>query len=100
MRAGRSLPPFLTARVRNGQEERAAELLAGPPAFVQRSAMEAAAGVAAQHLRHDLWPVHLLIAPEVVRYCHARPREWRERRRLLRDLLRRWQLPASVSEAF
>jgi hypothetical protein len=98
MREGCSLPPFLTARVRDGREERAAELMTAPAAFAQRSAMDAAAGAAAQHLRHGLWPIHLLITPEVVRYCHALPREWRERRRLMREMLRRWGLPSSVTD--
>jgi len=35
-----------------------------------------------------------LITPEVV----ALPREWRERRRLMREKLRRWGLPSGVSD--
>ena len=46
MREGCSLPSFLTARVRDGCAERAAELMTAPAAFAQRSAMDAAAGAA------------------------------------------------------
>lgn len=90
-------PDFLTARVREGRVERAQARNALPRAFVQRSVLDSTAGLAAQALRHGLWPIHPLVTPEVVRYCHALPTEHRQRRTLMRETLRRWGLPALVS---
>lgn len=55
--------------------------------FAQPSAMDAVAGVAAQMLRHGLWPVHPLVSPELAGYAHALPLEWRADRRVLAELL-------------
>jgi asparagine synthase (glutamine-hydrolysing) len=77
--------------------ERTAAMNDLPRAFAQRSVMDSAAGMAAQALRHGLWPIHPLITPEVVRYCHALPAEWRRERALMRELLERWGLPRFVS---
>ena len=89
-------PPFI--RVDAGESQpRAARLHAEPRAFAQRSVLAAASNAAAQCLRHGLWPLHLLIAPEVVRYCHALPHTWRGRRRLIRDTLSELGLPREVT---
>jgi asparagine synthase (glutamine-hydrolysing) len=94
----RSIPDFLTTAVRRGHAERAAALNESlPRAYVQRGVLDSASGMAAQCLRHGLWPVHPLIAPEVVRYAHALPSEWREERRLMRELLVRWRLSPRVT---
>ena len=53
--------------------------------------------MAAEALRHGLWPIHPLITPEVVRYCHALPATHRQGRRLVRDVLAGWGLPRTVS---
>jgi asparagine synthase (glutamine-hydrolysing) len=91
------LPDFLTRRVREEHVGRTAAMNDLPRAFVQRSVMDSAAGMAAQALRHGLWPVHPLIAPEVVQYCHALPAEMRRERRLVRDLLDRWGVSRLLS---
>ena len=90
-------PSLLTERVRRAHVERTAALNDLPRAFAQRSVMDSAAGMAAQALRHGLWPIHPLITPEVVRYCHALPAEWRRERALMRELLAGWGLPRSVT---
>lgn len=40
-----------------------------------------------QHMRHGIWPINPLAAPEVVRLAESLPAEWRHRKRLLRDRL-------------
>lgn len=40
-------------------------------------------------MRHGLWPVSPLAAPEVLRLCESLPIEWRLRKRLLRERLAR-----------
>ena len=91
------LPDLLAARVRDAHRERTARLNDLPRAFVQRSVMDFAAGMAAQTLRFGLWPVHPLITPEVVRYAHALPSAWRSNRRLMSELLARWGVSRSVT---
>ncbi|MDY4389130.1 adenine nucleotide alpha hydrolase family protein [Pectobacterium aroidearum] len=86
-----TLPVLLSARVRDGHEERTRRLNGDlPRAFVQRGVLDSMAGMAAQTLRHGLWPAHPLVAPEVVRYAHSLPLAWRENRRLMRELLGYW----------
>ena len=91
------LPELLTPRVRAAHFERTAALNDLPRAFVQRSVLDSAAGMAAQTLRRGLWPIDPLITPEVVRYCHALPAELRRDCALMREVLERWGLPSSVS---
>jgi asparagine synthase (glutamine-hydrolysing) len=90
-------PLFLTARVSGDRVARAERINELPRAFVQRSVLDAATGMAAQSLRHGLWPAHPLITPEIVTYCHALPKAFRAQRRLMRELLARWGFSAAVS---
>ena len=68
-----------------------------PKVHVQKSVMDVVAGSAAQQMRHGLWPIHLLATPELARYCHGLPEEWRANRRTLREWLGRQGLPAAVT---
>lgn len=99
LRGDGDAPDFLTGRVREGQARRMEELMDTPPAYVQSSVMDAIAGTAAQYMRCGLWPVHLFATPDIVRYCHGLPQEWRENRRLIREMLQRAGLPAHVSHS-
>jgi asparagine synthase (glutamine-hydrolysing) len=90
-------PAFFKARVADSRVARAQRLNDLPRAFVQRSVLDAAAGMAAQTLRHGLWPAHPLITPQLVQYCHSLPKAFREQRRLMRDLLQRWNFSPAVS---
>lgn len=47
-------------------------------------------------MRHGLWPVSPLAAPEVLRLCESLPIEWRLRKRLLRERLARLGLSDDV----
>ena len=91
------LPDFFTPRVRDGRIERARAQNDLSRSFAQRSVLDSASGMAAQTLRHGLWPIHPLITPELVRYCHALPFEYRRERKLMRDTLARWGLPKLLS---
>ncbi|WP_263139425.1 asparagine synthase C-terminal domain-containing protein [Pseudomonas sp. RIT-PI-AD] len=93
----RPLPGFFRGELAARQVERSEALRRQPRGFVQPGVMEVAAGVAAQCLRHGLWPMHPFIEPEVVRYCHALPPEWRQGRRLMRGLLERFGYGASLT---
>lgn len=91
------LPDFLSDRVQKNQRQRMETLLKTPAIYAQSSVLEAISGVAAQMLRNGLWPVHLLTTPEVVRYCHSLPHEWRQNRILMRQLLSRWGVSDTVA---
>jgi asparagine synthase (glutamine-hydrolysing) len=97
LRGKRTLPSFIAREVAAKGEALAGELNASPLGFAQRSVMASAANSAAQRLRHGIWPAHPLITPEIVRYCHALPAEWRGGRRLMRQALARLGVPQSVS---
>lgn len=89
-------PDFLSKRIRDNYKENMAEIMSLPVFFAQRSVMDTISGVAAQHMRHGLWPIHILATREVVQYCHSLPRHWRAGRRLMREFLRLEGLPESV----
>jgi asparagine synthase (glutamine-hydrolysing) len=97
LRGKRTLPCFIDREIAEKAEALSDEFNASPIAFAQRSVMASAANSAAQRLRHGLFPVHPLITPEVVRYCHALPAEWRRERRLMRQALANLGVPQSVT---
>jgi asparagine synthase (glutamine-hydrolysing) len=88
---------FFTPQVADHRVERARMLNNLPRAFVQRSVLDSASGMASQCLRHGLWPAHPLIAPELAHYCHSLPREYRENRKLMRDSLTRRGVSRMIS---
>lgn len=81
-------PPFLTRRAREafGDTTPADWAPVGP---VFTSALEAAAAVSSMFLRHGVWPVSPLCTPELVEFCQRLPLEWREHRRIEREVLLR-----------
>lgn len=78
---------FLTRRCRTLAGDPEAVPQPAPAARVLRSARHAQANAAAQAMRHGLWLVHPLCAPELAEFCRTLPLEWRKDRRLSRAWL-------------
>ncbi len=68
-----------------------------PRAACSESAVEAAAFSTARYLRHGIWPVHPLCAPDLVHFCTRLPPEWRRGRRIERLLLERHGVATCVT---
>jgi hypothetical protein len=53
------------------------------------SILDTYAAVYPQHMRHGIWPVNPLVAPEIVRLAESLPASWRAGKHLLRERLSR-----------
>ncbi|HEX8282666.1 MAG TPA: asparagine synthase C-terminal domain-containing protein [Pyrinomonadaceae bacterium] len=82
------IPPFLTRQAREAFGDTRREDWA-PVSPLFTSALEAAAAVSGMFLRHGVWPVSPLCTPELVAFCQRLPLEWRENRRIEREVLLR-----------
>ncbi|MFI9329905.1 asparagine synthase-related protein [Kitasatospora sp. NPDC052868] len=68
-----------------------------PAAVVPETALMAKTVCGPAFLRRGIWPIHPLTDPVLVRLCEWMPLEWRERKRLLREVIARTGLPAQVA---
>jgi asparagine synthase (glutamine-hydrolysing) len=82
------LPPFLSRQARESFSD-AAPVECAPISPTFTSALEAAAAVSSMFLRQGVWPVSPLCTPELVAFCQRLPLEWREHRRIEREVLLR-----------
>jgi asparagine synthase (glutamine-hydrolysing) len=81
------LPQPLSGRARQMVIAMRRDLATAPRSYLQRSTQDAIAWSSAHFMRHGLWPYHLFATPELVKFCHSLPREWRSGRRLVREKL-------------
>jgi hypothetical protein len=81
------LPPFLTPRARERFLDSRFGVACAPQPAAMQSAVQSAGTASSLAMRRGLWPVHPLCTPELVRFCAALPREWREQRALERRFL-------------
>ncbi len=70
-------------------EEPVLDLPPWPTGLVPESAHDMAHAIAPLYLRHGLWYAHPLALPEIQVFCHFLPVDWRQRRHISREILRR-----------
>lgn len=86
--------PWLGARTRELAAEIDSDI--APPSVVNEMTLLACACTAPSILRADMWPVHPLADPAMIRFGEWLPRQWRADKRLLRERLGRLGLSAEV----
>jgi asparagine synthase (glutamine-hydrolysing) len=84
--AAMDLPDALSGRAKQMVRDMRRSLAVAPRSYLQHSTQDAIAGSSAHFMRHGLWPYHLFATPELVKFCHSLPREWRSSRRLMREM--------------
>jgi asparagine synthase (glutamine-hydrolysing) len=97
--ASEAVPGHLTALAREALQDVPTSADPAPPGVALISAVQVAATSSARYLRHGIWPVLPLAAPEIVRLCARLPRPWLRDRRLSRELLSRVGVGPNVAYA-
>lgn len=95
--AAPTFPSFLTPRAIELLHDTEGRVDRAPRGYLQRSSQEAIACSSAHFMRHGSWAHHPLATPELVRFCHSLPKEWRAGRRLARELLSAWGCSRQVT---
>ncbi|KJS61897.1 asparagine synthase-related protein [Streptomyces rubellomurinus] len=68
-----------------------------PAAVVPETSLMAKTVCGPAFMRRGIWPVHPLTDPLLVRFCEWTPLEWREKKRLLREVIGRTGMPPQVA---
>jgi asparagine synthase (glutamine-hydrolysing) len=93
------VPDFLTPAAVAASREVDRVVEPAPAGAAMASVVQAAAVSSSCYLRHGIWPVHPLSAPELVELCARLPAAWRWDRRLSRLLLTQHGFPGAVVDA-
>ncbi|MFG2820173.1 asparagine synthase-related protein [Kitasatospora sp. NPDC048365] len=68
-----------------------------PASVVPETALMAKSVAASSLLRRGIWPMHPLTDPTLVRLCEWLPKEWRGRKRLMREIISRTGMSSLVA---
>ncbi|MFG3710840.1 hypothetical protein [Micromonospora sp. NPDC047730] len=91
-----TLPVWLTLEAR--EEMLAAESEIAPASVVNEVTLSGLANHNALYLKRGIWPIELLAHPAAIRFGEWLPPEWRRRKRVFRERLRRYGASEAVVE--
>ncbi|MEV7119906.1 asparagine synthase-related protein [Kitasatospora griseola] len=89
------IPPWLGPVARGALKD--VNTVITPAAVVPETALMAKTVCGPAFLRRGLWPIHPLTDPVLVRFCEWLPVEWRDRKRLMREIIGRTGMPHQVA---